>query len=178
MTAFARSFALKQRPEWDLPKKSIWLGAVAPDIPLYFLGLGGYFYYTRIQGWTRQATFQHMFGTLYFEHPFWIASHNFLHAPLIVLGGMVLGKRMRSKVLYYFFMACALHSVVDILTHHDDGPVLAFPLNWTYRFSSPISYWDPAHYGRYFSVFEMLLNLFFMAYLLAPLVKKWKQRHS
>ena len=55
-------------------------------------------------------------------------------------------------------MACLLHSFVDIVTHHDDGPVLFWPLNWHFRFPSPISYWDNAHFGRQVGIFEWILG--------------------
>lgn len=64
-----------------------------------------------------------------------------------------------SRFLFWFALGCALHSFVDILTHHSDGPLVFFPLNWSYRFASPVSYWDPAYYGDTFSRASDWLNL-------------------
>ena len=58
-----------------------------------------------------------------------------------------------------------LHSIVDVLTHHDDGPVLFFPIDWQYRFSSPVSYWDRDHFGGQFMVFEVLFDLVVFVFL-------------
>ena len=66
-----------------------------------------------------------------------------------------------------------LHSIVDILTHNDDGPVLFFPFNWQYRFPSPVSYWDTDHHGGVFMIFEVLLNLGFIVFLIVD-----RQRES
>jgi hypothetical protein len=50
----------------------------------------------------------------------------------------------------------ALHGLFDLPLHHDDGHRHLFPIsNW--RFSSPISYWDPNHYGQIFGLFEAVL---------------------
>lgn len=174
MTAFARAFTLRKHPHKVLSRRSIFLGAVAPDLPLYFLSVGTYVYYVHIMGWPARSAFRYMFDTLYFENMVWIGLHNTLHAPLVVVTGLWISHLRSWRALYTFFLACALHSVVDILTHHNDGPVLFFPLDWQYRFASPVSYWDPAHYGQYFSVFESLLNLFFVGYLLWPLWQQWK----
>ncbi len=45
-------------------------------------------------------------------------------------------------------ISCLLHSMIDVATHFDDGPVLFWPLDWSTRFASPVSYWDDDHYGR------------------------------
>ncbi len=36
---------------------------------------------------------------------------------------------------------------MDLPVHHDDGHRHFFPLS-DWRFASPVSYWDPEHYGR------------------------------
>jgi hypothetical protein len=42
--------------------------------------------------------------------------------------------------------------------HHDDGHRHLFPLlDW--RFESPISYWDPAHYGKVFGPADAALAI-------------------
>ncbi len=144
------------------------LGSVAPDLPLFLL-TGWFFLVPR-----RQAGEDDLFGSLYdqyfFHHPVWIASHNFLHAPFILLGLAVLGryalKRGRSWGfgLLWFTAGCALHSLIDIFTHHNDGPLLLFPFDWSLRFEGPISYWHPDYYGHIFLPLEMSLNVLILAY--------------
>ncbi|MDX2242100.1 MAG: zinc dependent phospholipase C family protein [Leptolyngbyaceae cyanobacterium bins.302] len=162
----------KAMPRVTIHRQAFLLGSVAPDLPLWILSLGGIIYYHFILGWSMAATSQLMFADLYFHNPFWLALHNLLHAPiLLVLGIALIWKRRRNigsvdRWLFCFLLACLFHSAVDMFTHADDGPLLLFPLNWSIRFHSPVSYWDPKYYGREFSQFEMALNGLFVIYLL------------
>jgi hypothetical protein len=47
-------------------------------------------YYHFILGWSISTAAQLMFGDLYFHNPFWIAFHNLLHAPIVLLVGITL----------------------------------------------------------------------------------------
>lgn len=70
-----------------------------------------------------------------------------------------------------------VHSVIDILTHFDDGPLLFFPFDWHMRFYSPVSYWDKAHYASQFFYFEIGLNIVLLGYLVLPeIIKRLKER--
>lgn len=51
-----------------------------------------------------------------------------------------------------------LHSCIDFLVHREDAHMHLWPVtNW--KFMSPVSYYDSAHYGRIFSLFEAALGL-------------------
>lgn len=169
----------KALPRIPIVKSAFLLGSVAPDIPLWLLSIGGMIYYHRILGWNESDTFRLMFDELYFRHPLWIISHNFLHAPLILLTGLAWVWQSRrnigspSRWCFWFLLACLLHSGVDILTHRDDGPLLFFPFSWTTRFASPVSYWDNRYYGREFQIFEMTINLIFLIYLIRLPLLRW-----
>ena len=80
--------------------------------------------------------------------------------------------------LFWFFAACFVHSVIDILTHAMDGPLILFPFNWSLRFQSPVSYWDPAHYGTQFTIFELTLDVALLVYLLLPPARRLLSRVS
>ncbi len=170
MTVVAGKFS-RERP----PRFALAMGSVAPDVALYFLSFGGIYYYTQVLGWDASRTFKHLFDTMFYQDPGWIISHNLLHAPILVglLGGLAgLGARLQIPAMRWFcwfFAACFLHSVVDVLTHHDDGPLLFFPFHWGYRFASPVSYWDPEHFGREFMVFEGVLDL-----MLIGMIIRWR----
>lgn len=164
-------------PDWcrSSPQWALGLGSIAPDIPLYILSFGGIYYFKYTLNWSDEQAFQHLFDHLFFHDPIWITLHNFLHSPLMLSVLAMPAWQMRSKFprlcrwLLFFFTACFLHSVVDILTHHDDGPLVLYPLNWSYRFSSPVSYWDPAYFGRPFMVFEGILDILLILFLVWPL---------
>ena len=160
-----------QRQKAAAHGNALLAGSVAPDIPLGMLSLG-YLIDRRclrphLPDKTRcSPTYNH----LYFHNPWWIAAHNILHAPLPVLLLGLIGYLWRSHEwgarLFWFAVGCGLHTAVDTFTHADDGPVLTFPLNWHTRFKSPISYWDPAHYGRLVRLLEHLLDLLLVVWLL------------
>ncbi|CAN5836940.1 hypothetical protein BH24DEI2_BH24DEI2_16360 [soil metagenome] len=69
-----------------------------------------------------------------------------------------------GRGLLWFAVGAALHTLIDIFTHAGDGPLFLFPLT-TYRFDSPVSYWDPVYYGRAFTVLEYALDALLLAYL-------------
>jgi hypothetical protein len=89
------------------------------------------------------------------------------------LSGYWLRHRGWGNRLLWFAVGAGLHTVVDILTHHDDGPLLLFPFEWSYRFASPVSYWDPNHYGDIFAPLEMIFSGALLLYLL---VTWWQWR--
>ncbi|MFT7616080.1 MAG: hypothetical protein ACI8Y7_000909 [Candidatus Woesearchaeota archaeon] len=151
-------------------KKAILWGSIAPDIPLYALTLGAFIWFSLILDWSVSDTFTHIFGNLYFSNPVWMALHNLLHAPLmLVIIWLVLFRTKKRKVIAAFLLSCAFHTFVDILVHYDDGPLLLFPFNWSVRFFSPISYWDPAHYGFLVGTIEHIVSFV----LLVGLIGYW-----
>ncbi|HEY9737222.1 MAG TPA: metal-dependent hydrolase [Trichocoleus sp.] len=178
----------KALPRVPIHRQAFLLGSVAPDIALWLLSIGGMVYYRFILGWSSQEAFDVMFDNLYFHNPFWIAAHNLLHAPILLLLGIGLVWRKRrnigssSRFFFWFLLACLLHAGVDILTHVDDGPVLFFPFSWTVRFHSSVSYWDPRHYGREFGLFEAILNSLLILYLLrgrvCSFISRFRQKNS
>jgi membrane-bound metal-dependent hydrolase YbcI (DUF457 family) len=125
-----------------------------------------------------EGPFGPMYDDLYFHNPFWVISHNLFHAPLIIATLAALGywgmQRAKpwSPELFWFALACGLHSLIDIPTHANDGPLLLFPLNWDMRFNSPISYWDSQFYGEYFSLFEHLLDLGIIAFFVVLWIRR------
>jgi len=132
--------------------------------------------------WTQQ-----LFDVWFFEHPAVIAAQNLFHSPLLVALFMLIGlqayRRGRRWGAGFFWLSAAamLHTLIDIPLHVHDGPLLLFPLNWTLRFHSPISYWDPNHFGREWSLFEHLLDLTLLIYLFVryrPAWRTWRLRRK
>lgn len=163
----------------QVPTKAFLLGSFMPDIPLYILSLWFIIYYQFINPLEGNSeVFSHHYDALYFGNSLWIIGHNVFHAPLMIvlwatLGGMAYKKgKAWGQSLVWFALACGLHTFIDILTHYDDGPLLIFPFNWTIRFSSPLSYWDPAHGGIPFTTFEHILDVFLIGFLLFS----WRKR--
>lgn len=167
-----------KRRGWEVNIVAFVLGGVLPDMPFFLLTLMGEVYFRLIGGTpTGESPMVYMHMTLYFTDQLWITAHNFLHAPLILLPIGLLGysamknQRRWGAFLLWFALGAGLHSLIDVFTHADDGPVLFFPLNWSYRFNSPVSYWDPEHYGLFFAPLEHLLDLV----LIFVLVRTWRR---
>ena len=74
----------------------------------------------------------------------------------------------------WFAIGCGFHTLLDIFTHVNDGPVLLYPFNWRYRYRAPVSYWDPRHGGRTFAMFELALDIGLVIYL----INAWYQAKS
>ena len=164
---------------------SLMLGSILPDIPLIlltFCTIG----YDRMRGIEMsfdsnpaQSLTAWLFDYAFFN-VWWVkALHNLFHAPLMVLAYLFIGYWMwrRGRAwgarLFWLAIACLIHTAIDISLHYDDGPLLLFPFNWTLRFYSPVSYWDPKRYGNIFAPLEHLLILGLLIYLL---VGWWRNR--
>jgi hypothetical protein len=113
---------------------------------------------------------EYLHFTLFFTDPFWIISHNFFHSlvidSLIMIVGYVEFRARRGWGAALFWLAVSLqfHTIIDIFTHHIDGPLFLFPLSWHYRFPSTISYWEVGYYGQVFAWFEWSLNALIVIY--------------
>ncbi|MGB3614659.1 MAG: hypothetical protein WBA10_12770 [Elainellaceae cyanobacterium] len=121
------------------------LGGLLPDLPMFaFYGI------EKLKGTPEQVIWRQAYYL-----PEW---QNFIDLfnsiPLVLLGlGLALWLGSRSSIL--LFVSMLLHIAGDLPLHHDDGHRHFFPLsNW--RFESPVSYWDPNHYGGVFGVMEIL----------------------
>lgn len=152
-------------PHKRIRTRAFLFGAVAPDLPLILLSAGSYLFFHIFQDWAADETVRFMSEKLYFQNPVWISSHNVLHSPVVLLFGLYFVRATKKYYkettcfLKWFLLSCLLHSSIDILTHHNDGPILFWPIDWTIRYHSPISYWDPIHYGRLFNAFELYLDI-------------------
>lgn len=146
------------------------IGSVLPDIPFTILTIiygAIYSIYGTISD--DMSTMEYLHFELFFTDPIWIVSHNIFHSLVIGSASLLLGYFKRDTrwgfALLWLAIGMIFHTVIDIFTHHSDGPLFLFPLNWTYRFASPISYWEPAYFGNEFRIFEYLLGSILVVYL-------------
>ncbi len=172
-------FVGQQLQQRGIPvRHKAWLiGSVIPDIPLALLTMIGTLYYRWFNPTVPAGeVHERLHFQLFFTNAWWIASHNFFHS--LIIGALLLGlgwwawrnQKSWGMTLVWFALGTLIHTVIDIFTHHSDGPVFLFPLTWSYRFQSPISYWEQEYYGRQFGMFELALNgllvLYFAIYWL------------
>ncbi|WP_375254951.1 cobalamin biosynthesis protein CobQ [Yoonia sp.] len=126
-------------------------GSLIPDLSLYFLA-----------GWhlfVLGTLPEIVFGQLYFSDA-WQSLFRIDNS--IILWGIAfgLGAMLRAPVAIALCSAALLHLGFDFLLHNDDGRAHFWPrTNWI--FQSPVSYWDPEHYGNIVRSIETALVIFF-----------------
>lgn len=128
--------------------KSVIAGALLPDVAMFFL----FFYEVIIQ--TPQRV---IWEEKYFS-PLWQNTTDLFNSIPIFVSILIFAWYKKIEWLQLVCLGALLHIAFDLPLHHDDGHRHFFPLT-DWRFESPISYWDPAYYGQYWSVFELVLLL-------------------
>ena len=161
----------------DSLRIAIVAGGLAPDVALYLLNLGTLIYYPLVDGMSFGAAHDRAMYDLYFNSTWWIVAHNLLHAPLLLsalyAGAALLAGEWKRRVRY-FAVGALLHSLIDVVVHHDDGPLVLFPFSLSIRFTSPVSYWDPDHYGWIFRPFDLAVTIAGIIWL----ARWWRSRHQ
>lgn len=123
------------------------LGGFLPDFSLYF----GFVWAVFILGRSPDVFFR----TDYYrpEVQMIMAIDNSVFVWGAVLG---LALWMRREILAICATTALVHIALDFPLHNDDGRAHFWPLSdWV--FVSPVSYWDPAHYGNIVAPLEALL---------------------
>lgn len=127
----------------------IALGALLPDLPM----LGFYAYQRAWLGAPERAIWSQAYFLPHWQRFF----DAFNSLPLIALAALLAWRAGRTG-----WLAClasmALHCLADLLLHHDDAHGHFWPLS-TWRFASPVSYWDPRHHGIQLAALELVASL-------------------
>lgn len=132
----------------------IIVGSILPDVPMFV------FY-----AWERSiGTPVHViFRERYYEAG-WQAVFNSFHSfPLIAIAWLG-AYTLRARWLMWMTAAMFLHALEDFPLHHNDAHAQFYPFSH-WRFISPVSYWDPAHYGRISAMVEVATCAFASAWL-------------
>ncbi len=126
----------------------IIFGAVLPDVSMFV------FY---IWAKLKHLPEKEIWSEAYYL-PNWQALFDSFHSFPLLLTAWCVAWRLNAKAWMVFFASMLLHSVFDFPVHHDDAHRHFYPLS-EFRFSSPISYWDPEHYGLIVGGIEFLVML-------------------
>lgn len=95
-------------------------------------------------------------------------SNSFPLFALVLAGALLLGSRAGAV----FAGAALIHLVCDFLLHAKDAHQHFWPFS-AWRFESPISYWDPAHFGAIVAMIEASLALALIVVLFRRFQHGW-----
>lgn len=171
--------AVFARPGDKAANSAALAGAIIPDLSLYVMAANELL--------IRKTDPGIVFGQMYFSEEwqriFAVDNSVFLWTAVLVMGLALQGNRaadlgnaamslaswmksfpVRANWIAVLGGAALLHLALDFPFHHDDGRAHFWPLsNWI--FESPLSYWDPAHFGQIVGPLEGLLCLWLCALL-------------
>ena len=134
------------------------VGGFLPDLPIFIM-----FLWSKIQGVPEKIVWE----TWYFNPPWQTvidASHSIPIYWLLIMVSVFLVKSGGRKydygiVLVIFSLSALTHIAGDFFLHAVDGHAHFWPLS-DWRYSSPVSYWDPRYYGEYFLILEIIVGLY------------------
>ncbi|MGD8228303.1 MAG: hypothetical protein PVH82_10715 [Desulfobacteraceae bacterium] len=141
----------------------LFSGAIVPDVAIFVF----FVWYTLIDPTSQRV----MWSELAFLDEWQFVFSLFHSLPLWAFAsvGLLLLKMPRGAL---FCLAALVSAIQDLFVHHDDGHAHFFPFS-DYRFESPFSYWDPAHYGWHVSVAELILVLAASVWTFRRLQTRW-----
>ncbi|WP_447971766.1 hypothetical protein [Nitrospira sp. M1] len=143
------NLALLGRQESPRHQLYILTGAILPDAPMFLF----YFIEKVLRNIPEHVIWSHDY---YLE-----AWQNFFDCfnslPFIIIG-LLIAWITHSKAGLFLCTSMMLHVFADLPLHHDDGHRHFLPLS-DWRFESPISYWDPQHYGHLVTGLEVVVVL-------------------
>lgn len=119
-------------------------GALLPDLTMM-----AFYGYYRVLG-----TPESLIWSEKYYQPVWQAVFDLFNSIPLIAIGIALSAWKRATGLMLFFASMLIHCLLDLPVHHDDGHRHFYPLS-DWRFQSPLSYWDPAHFGRMVGALEM-----------------------
>jgi len=151
----------KQKPEHILP---LVLGGILPDIPIYIF----YAYQKFVVGMPELF----IWAVVYFLHEWQVVFDSFHSIPILLAGFFLASQSKRLTWFVPLFAGMLLHSLIDLPLHSEDAHRHFYPLS-DFRFESPVSYWNPEHYGFIATVAEILAVIFASIYVLKWNKKKW-----
>ena len=154
-----------------------WAGAAGgllPDLPMLLAVLG-----LKIMSVPDPI----IFGIIYWQE--WMQVMNGIAHNFFLWGGLILlafwrrerlaataGAIDRWGTVMVFAVSGFLHTLIDFLCHREDAHMSFWPLS-RWKFMSPVSYWDGAHYGHIVSAFEAVLGLVLAVVLFGRFGNRW-----
>lgn len=141
------SWALLSHTRWGKITAAILIGAFLPDALMFVF----YAYQKIILAVPEQKIWQEAY-----YQPFWQNIFDVFNSIPLIIAALLVAYYKKWLFLQALTISMLIHCALDFPLHNDDAHRHFFPLS-DWRFESPVSYWDPAHYGHYMVWFEILL---------------------
>ena len=142
--------ALFARPGARWAGPAAFAGAIAPDLDVFVMWI-----VERMQGVSSCIIFRDRFWESPWTEVQAVSNSAPLWALIAFVGFMIRG---RSVALLAFGATGFLHIVGDFFLHADDARTHLQPFT-DWRFYSPVSYWDPAYFGRTAMAVEAIVGM-------------------
>lgn len=124
-----------------------------------------------------------IFGVIYWQEWWQVANgiaHNFFLWGGVFLLALALRERLaatavaidRWSAVMVFAASGLIHTLIDFLCHREDAHMSFWPVT-RWKFMSPVSYWDGAHYGHIFALFEAGLGLALALMVFRRFASRW-----
>ena len=159
------------RPEQPLRNTAALLGGLVPDLALYTL-----FAWSRLSGVSMEEIFTQRYWS-----PSWQAAMspgNSIPVFTLLLCAAAIGYRHLENhraimlAVMVFAGAALAHIALDFPLHVDDGHTHLWPIT-DWKFESPVSYWDPDHFGNWVRPLEFVLGLACLSVVFTRFKARW-----
>ena len=128
---------------------SIFLGGIVSDVPMFL-----FFFYHKLVGTPEWQ----MWRQEYYREG-WQMFFDVFNSIPIATALFVVGLWKKWRALQFFALSVILHAALDLPVHVDDGHRHFLPFS-TFRFESPVSYWDREFHGHTIGLLGIVVTLF------------------
>lgn len=153
----------------EVPKRA-WvaaLGGVLPDVPMLLIVLT-----LKLSGVPASRIFDDMYWQNWWQITNGVAHNFWAWGGLLVLA-IFMRERLAASasnidfwtLVFVFAASGLLHSAIDFICHREDAHMSLWPVT-RWKFMSPVSYYDPTHFGRWFGLFEAAIGVLLSIVLL------------
>ena len=140
-------FVWRKAPNWPRTL-AVVLGALLPDLAMFV-----FYGYHKLIG----SAESDIWGSYYFfDH--WQLVFDLFNSIPIFLAIAVYCYVKKHPIVFLVAASALVHVLLDLPLHNDDAHRHFLPFtNW--QFISPVSYWDPRHFGVYAMTTEMIMSV-------------------
>lgn len=142
---------------------AVGLGAVAPDMPMFV-----FFAVERFVFGNPGAV---IWSQRYYD-PGWQRLFDLFNSLPLLGAAALVAWALRRRRAMWAFLSMALHAAMDLPVHSDDGHRHFYPFS-DFRFDSPVSYWDPEHFGAYGATAEAVAVVIASVVVYGRLRSRW-----